>query len=165
MGRAGGLLAATVALGAAAVFAVWDRKRRSKGPGSSSSFDKLDTIVLSNRDGVEVHITPVGASIQRWIVPVQGSKLDVVLGFNKASTYAVSDECRRLSIVTKQLPVIERLLTQQRVSVEISWCVCTAVLLHFLCLVLEACSTALRMALQDLENTKCSLSSCGFELL
>jgi hypothetical protein len=102
MGRAGGLLAATVALGAAAVFAVWRRKRDSKGSASSSSsFDKLDTIVLSNQDGVEVHITPVGASIKRLVVPVKGSKLDVVLGFNKASTYAVSGECKRIRIVTK----------------------------------------------------------------
>jgi hypothetical protein len=98
MGRAGGLLAATVAFGAAAVFAVWRKKRDSKGSASSSSFDRLEAILLSNRDGVEVHITPVGASIQRLIVPVQGSKLDVVLGFNKASTYAVSDECRRIRI-------------------------------------------------------------------
>ncbi|KAF6257191.1 aldose-1-epimerase [Scenedesmus sp. NREL 46B-D3] len=88
MGRAGGLLAATAALGAAAVFALWRKKQGSKGPASSGKFDKLETIVLRNRDGVEVHITPVGASIQRLIVPVQGKQLDVVLGFNKASTYA-----------------------------------------------------------------------------
>jgi hypothetical protein len=97
MGRASGLLAATVALGAAAVFAVWRKKRDSKGSERSNSFDKLETIVLNNRDGVEVHITPVGASIQRLTVPVQGKKLDVVLGFNKASTYAVSDACKRVN--------------------------------------------------------------------
>jgi hypothetical protein len=90
MGRAAGLLAATAALGAAAVFTVWRKKQGSKSPASKSRFDVLETIVLSNRDGVEVHITPVGASIQRLIVPVQEKKLDVVLGFNKASTYAVS---------------------------------------------------------------------------
>lgn len=90
MGRATGLLAATAALGAAAVFAVWRKKQGSKRPASDNRFDALETIALSNRDGVEVHITPVGASIQRFVVPVQGQKLDVVLGFNKASTYAVS---------------------------------------------------------------------------
>uniref|UniRef100_A0A383V4H7 Aldose 1-epimerase n=1 Tax=Tetradesmus obliquus TaxID=3088 RepID=A0A383V4H7_TETOB len=88
MGRATGLLAATAALGAAAVFAVWRKKQGSKRPASDNRFDALETIALSNRDGVEVHITPVGASIQRFVVPVQGQKLDVVLGFNKASTYA-----------------------------------------------------------------------------
>jgi hypothetical protein len=48
--------------------------------------------VLRNSDGVEVHITPVGASIQRLIVPIAGAKRDVVLGFNKPSSYAVSGD-------------------------------------------------------------------------
>jgi hypothetical protein len=95
MGRAAGLLATTVALGAAAVFAVWRKKQSSKRPESNDLYDALKNIILSNRDGVEVHITPVGASIQRLIVPVQGKKLDVVLGFNKASTYAVSQVTKR----------------------------------------------------------------------
>lgn len=84
------------AAAAAALVATFAHKKRSKGP-SKQQLDKLETVVLKNRDGVEVHITPVGASIQRFILPVgqQQEARDVVLGFNKASTYAVSGRHRR----------------------------------------------------------------------
>lgn len=83
---------AAAAAAAALVATLSLRKKHSKSP-SKKQLDKLETVVLQNRDGVEVHITPVGASIQRFILPVGQlqEKRDVVLGFNKASTYAVSD--------------------------------------------------------------------------
>lgn len=79
---------AAAAAAAAALLATFTRRRNSRGP-SKQQLDKLETVVLKNRDGVEVHITPVGASIQRLILPVGQERRDVVLGFNKASTYAV----------------------------------------------------------------------------
>lgn len=88
-----GLLAFAAAAAAAAVAAVLaaGRKRHSGSKPSRKQLDRLETVVLKNRDGVEVHITPVGASIQRFILPLgNGERQDVVLGFNKASTYAVS---------------------------------------------------------------------------
>jgi aldose 1-epimerase len=85
------LAAAAAAAAVAAVLAAAARKRRSGSKPSAKQLDKLEAVVLKNRDGVEVHITPVGASIQRFILPLgQGERRDVVLGFNKASTYAVS---------------------------------------------------------------------------
>lgn len=86
------LAAAAAAAAVAAVLSAAARKRRSGNSGkpSAKQLDKLETVILKNRDGVEVHITPVGASIQRFILPLgQGERRDVVLGFNKASTYAL----------------------------------------------------------------------------
>lgn len=90
------LAVAAIGIGAtaAAVATLWSRKQKSKG--SATECDDAKTVILQNRDGVEVHITPVGACIQRLIVPVQGKKVDIVLGHNKASTYAVSAHCRHL---------------------------------------------------------------------
>jgi hypothetical protein len=72
---------AAAAIGAAAFIVL--RKKSSK-------CDHLEPVVLQNKEGVEVHITPIGASIQRLILPVNGKPVDVVLGFNNSSTYAVS---------------------------------------------------------------------------
>lgn len=82
------LAVAAAAAAAAALIATFTRRKSSRGP-SKKQLDRLETVVLKNRDGVEVHITPVGASIQRFIVPLGQERRDVVLGFNKASTYAV----------------------------------------------------------------------------
>lgn len=83
-------LAAAAAAVAAALAVVLQRRRHRNGP-SRKQLDKLETVILRNKDGVEVHITPVGASIQRFILPVAKEEArDVVLGFNKPSTYAVS---------------------------------------------------------------------------
>jgi hypothetical protein len=93
MGRGAAIAVAVgaAAASAAALVAIFAKRQRSKGP-SKQQLDRLETVVLKNRDGVEVHITPVGASIQRFIVPVgqQQERRDVVLGFNRSSTYAVS---------------------------------------------------------------------------
>lgn len=85
MGKGLAAAVATVSVvGAAAAVALFRKKRKH------SKFDDLQPIVLQNKEGVEVHISPVGASIQRLIIPIKGKKLDIVLGFNKAATYAVS---------------------------------------------------------------------------
>eukprot|EP00878_Enallax_costatus_P003704 GHUV01003920.1.p1 GENE.GHUV01003920.1~~GHUV01003920.1.p1 ORF type:complete len:385 (+),score=76.80 GHUV01003920.1:295-1449(+) len=70
--------AAAAVLGAAAAVALI--RKHSKRVQHSP-------IVLKNSDGVEVHILPIGATIQRLIVPTKDRNLDIVLGFNKASTY------------------------------------------------------------------------------
>lgn len=91
------VVVAAAAVAAAAVLAAVVRRTRAashgRGKPSKTKLDALPTVVLRNQDGAEVHITPVGASIQRLIVPVgQGQALrDVVLGFNQPSTYAVSE--------------------------------------------------------------------------
>lgn len=60
------------------------KKRRNR-------HDDLPVYVLKNKKGMEVHITPVGAAIQRLMVPDQDNHLvDVVLGFDKPSQYMTS---------------------------------------------------------------------------
>lgn len=56
--------------------------------------DALPPLLLSNAAGVRVTITPVGAAIQRFVVPVSGKELDIVLGWNRPSTYAVRARAR-----------------------------------------------------------------------
>eukprot|EP00879_Flechtneria_rotunda_P031534 GHRR01034456.1.p1 GENE.GHRR01034456.1~~GHRR01034456.1.p1 ORF type:complete len:100 (+),score=12.11 GHRR01034456.1:235-534(+) len=68
----------------ALLYGIRQRKQRSRG---------VQPIILTNKDGVEVHILPVGAVIQRLIIPVNGRKIDVVLGFNKAATYVSNQKC------------------------------------------------------------------------
>eukprot|EP00775_Hariotina_reticulata_P008395 gene8395-8579_t len=80
MNRALALSASVAAAIGAAAFIVL-RKKRGNHP-------EVEAVVLQNKEGVEVHITPIGASIQRLILPVNGQLVDVVLGFNKSSTYA-----------------------------------------------------------------------------
>jgi hypothetical protein len=88
------VITVAVAAGAAtaALLVTLVHKKSSKKGPSQKQLDKLETVVLKNRNGAEVHITPVGASIQRLIVPVGQEKRDVVLGFTHASTYAVSSQ-------------------------------------------------------------------------
>lgn len=99
--------ASAAALGAAAVVA-YLRNRNNRKTRTEHS-----PIVLKNRDGVEVHILPVGASIQRLIVPTKDKKLDIVLGFNKASTYEVCGQLIHLSgpLVTRITTFLDRVFT------------------------------------------------------
>ena len=47
-------------------------------------------VILSNSKGMQVHILPIGATIQRLIVPNQhGMAEDVVLGFDDPTQYQV----------------------------------------------------------------------------
>jgi hypothetical protein len=58
--------------------------------------DALPTHVLVNGKGVEVHISPVGAVIERINIPDRsGQHTDVVLGFDQKTPYAVSTTCSR----------------------------------------------------------------------
>lgn len=51
----------------------------------------LPTHVLQGPGGLEVHIRPLGAVIQRLIVPDRDGNLeDIVLGFDDMEPYAVS---------------------------------------------------------------------------
>lgn len=53
--------------------------------------EALPTHVLVNSKGTEVHISPVGAAIERLNVPDRNGKLtDIVLGFDRKTPYAVS---------------------------------------------------------------------------
>jgi len=50
---------------------------------------KMETYVLKNSKGVEVHIRPLGALVQRLILPsAKGEPSDVVLGFDRLESYA-----------------------------------------------------------------------------
>jgi hypothetical protein len=60
-----------------------DKQVNKKGL-SVKALDKLSPIILRNAEGMEVHLTPVGASIQRLII----NGKDVVLGYEHPSTYA-----------------------------------------------------------------------------
>jgi hypothetical protein len=80
------------AVAAAVVLAVGGWLRRGSCR-EQRRLNRLRPIVMKNKDGVEVHITPVGASIQRLIIPISGAKRDVVLGFNTPASYAVSRLC------------------------------------------------------------------------
>lgn len=52
--------------------------------------EKLPTLVLVNGRGVEVHVSPVGAAIQKLLLPDRkGDHGDVVLGFDSNGPYAV----------------------------------------------------------------------------
>ena len=51
---------------------------------------RLPTHVLQGPDGMEAHISPLGAVIQRLVVPdARGVLEDVVLGFDSIEPYAV----------------------------------------------------------------------------
>lgn len=79
------LLSSSLLLAAvgSALFLIKDRGSAKR------KYDKLRSFVLKNAKGVEVHITPVGAAIQRLLVPDKHRQVaDVVLGFDRASTYA-----------------------------------------------------------------------------
>lgn len=54
--------------------------------------------MLSNRAGVEVHIWPVGAAIQKLLVPDRAGHLaDVVLGFDDTVQYQACRACAATS--------------------------------------------------------------------
>lgn len=66
-----------------------------------TNVEALPTHVLVNGQGVEVHISPVGAVIERINIPDRsGRHTDVVLGFDKKTPYAVSTAARLVHIHT-----------------------------------------------------------------
>ena len=60
------------------------KQAKKKGP-SIKELNQLIPIILRNAEGMEVHFTPVGASIQRLLV----NGKDIVLGYEHPSTYAM----------------------------------------------------------------------------
>lgn len=51
---------------------------------------KLEPFVLKNRHGVEAHILPYGAIVQKLVVPSSsGNPTDIVLGFDTLTPYEV----------------------------------------------------------------------------
>jgi len=49
-----------------------------------------DAVVLTNENGMEVHILPTGASLQRLYVPdANGELVDVLLGYDEEEVYKV----------------------------------------------------------------------------
>lgn len=51
---------------------------------------KLEPFVLKNRNGIEAHILPYGAIVQKLVVPSRsGSPTDIVLGFDNLTPYQV----------------------------------------------------------------------------
>ena len=58
--------------------------------GNGEAFAQLamETYVLKNGKGVEVHVRPLGALVQKLVLPdAQGKPEDVVLGFDKLESY------------------------------------------------------------------------------
>ena len=52
---------------------------------------KLEPFILKNRHGVEAHILPYGAIIQKLIVPDRLNRpTDIVLGFDSLTPYQVN---------------------------------------------------------------------------
>ena len=48
-------------------------------------------LVLTNKNGMQLHVTNVGAAVQRLLVPdAQGLLQDVVMGFDNPALYQVS---------------------------------------------------------------------------
>ena len=61
-----------------------------KGVAPEHNLSGILPIILSNDHGMQVHVLPVGATLQRVIVPnQQGVAEDVVLGFDDPSQYQV----------------------------------------------------------------------------
>ena len=63
---------------------------------SGTVFDELPILVLNNTNGMQVHLTPVGATIQKLLVPgntgnTTGSLTDVALGYDNITLYTVSN--------------------------------------------------------------------------
>jgi hypothetical protein len=80
-----------VGLGGCAVAAAGLAARWAYSRYVVAKLNSLQPIILANSDGVVVHITRVGASIQQLRVQDRdGKQLDVVLGYAHPSTYAVS---------------------------------------------------------------------------
>ena len=55
-------------------------------------YDELPILVLNNTHGMQVHLSPVGATIQKLLVPGSkpGSLVDVALGHDNITLYTVS---------------------------------------------------------------------------
>lgn len=72
----------------------------------AAEIEALPTHVLVNSKGLEVHISPVGAAIERINVPDRSGRLtDVVLGFDKKTPYAA-----RLCVTAPRMHVLGDLL-------------------------------------------------------
>ena len=75
----------------------WNCRLRRPGRSRADDVEALPTHVLVNSQGVEVHISPVGATIERLNIPDRnGVPTDIVLGYDKKTPYAVS----HLKVVT-----------------------------------------------------------------
>ena len=62
----------------------------SKGVAPKHNLSGILPIILSNDHGMQVHVLPVGATLQRVIVPnQQGVAEDIVLGFDDPTQYQV----------------------------------------------------------------------------
>ncbi|KAI8475087.1 MAG: aldose-1-epimerase [Monoraphidium minutum] len=83
------LIGTTVAAAAAAALLVLAARRRTR-----RMFDQLPLHTLGpNQAGIRAVISPVGASIVTLIVPAaDGSPVDVVLGYERASSYALQED-------------------------------------------------------------------------
>ncbi|KAL0030465.1 hypothetical protein WJX79_007594 [Trebouxia sp. C0005] len=58
------------------------------GALQTAQTQKLEPFVLKNRNGIEAHILPYGAIVQKLIVPSRsGSPTDIVLGFDNLTPY------------------------------------------------------------------------------
>jgi hypothetical protein len=55
-------------------------------------YDELPILILNNTNGMQVHLSPVGATIQKLLVPgsTPGSLVDVALGHDNITLYTVS---------------------------------------------------------------------------
>ena len=66
-------------------------------------------IILSNMNGMQAYILPIGATIQRLIVPDQrGMAEDIVLGFDDATQYQVRFWQSTLTTLALPHPTIPR---------------------------------------------------------
>lgn len=60
--------------------------------------EKLEPFILKNRHGVEAHILPYGAIVQKLTVPDRsGRPTDVVLGFDSLTPYQVNQSVLHLT--------------------------------------------------------------------
>ena len=59
---------------------------------SKTIYDELPILVLKNANGMQAHLSPVGATIQKLFVPSSkaGSVVDVSLGYENITLYMVS---------------------------------------------------------------------------
>jgi len=63
-------------------------KAKRRGNGEAFAQLAMETYVLKNGKGVEVHVRPLGALVQKLVLPdAQGKPEDVVLGFDKLESY------------------------------------------------------------------------------
>eukprot|EP00798_Chlamydomonas_sp_ICE-L_P019318 gene19318-25970_t len=66
----------------------------------ASWYETLPVFSLKNKKGMEVHITPIGASIVQMIVPDKnGKKADIVLGYEDVESYVKGTPCTYFGVV------------------------------------------------------------------